>query len=205
MKSGVTVSRDMSAQVLARIQKLVKNRVLVGVPSDKASRDDGMEINNAELAYIQSNGGTIRIPEHTTTQYRSIKPDGEFARNGRFVRKDKSNFSTTHTVPAYAVTLPPRPFLKIGVEKSVPDFTPELKNAGAAILAGKPDVARQFLERAGIRASRAAQSVIKDGTVLHPLAPATIADRRSRGRRGIKPLYDTGILLRSITYVVESK
>ncbi|EDQ1733578.1 hypothetical protein GPM47_003738 [Salmonella enterica] len=205
MKSGVTVRKDMSALVLARIQQLVKNRVLVGVPSDKANRDDGMEINNAELAYIHSNGGTIRIPEHTAMLYRSMRPDGEFTRNGRFVRKDKSNFSTTHTVPAHTVTLPPRPFLKIGIEQSVPAFTPELKKAGAAILMGKPDVARQFLERAGIRASRAAQSVIKDGTVLHPLSPATLTDRRSRGRRGIKPLYDTGILLRSITYVVESK
>ncbi|EJA5025982.1 hypothetical protein MVS05_000951 [Salmonella enterica] len=205
MKSGVTVRQDLSALVLARIQQLVKNRVLVGVPSDKANRDDGMEINNAELAYIHSNGGTIRIPEHTAMLYRSMRPDGEFARNGRFVRKEKSNFSTMHTVPEHTVTLPPRPFLKQGVEKSMPEFTPELKKAGAAILAGKQDVARQFLERAGMRASRAAQGIIRDGMVLYPLAPSTLASRRSRGRHGIKPLYDTGILLRSITYVVESK
>jgi hypothetical protein len=55
MKTGLTVLHDDLAKMAAGIKKLATTRVLVGVPSDKATRTDG-PLNNAQLAYIQNNG-----------------------------------------------------------------------------------------------------------------------------------------------------
>lgn len=47
------------AGVLARLQTLKKVAVLVGIPSEKASRT-AADINNAELLYIHTNGSPLR-------------------------------------------------------------------------------------------------------------------------------------------------
>lgn len=205
MKSGLTVLADHSQDIIDALNNLVRKDVLVGIPSDKAARDDGAEINNAVLGYIQSYGGTIRIPEHVVTLNRQINADGTFANNGRFVQAKAANFSTDHVVASYTVTLPPRPFLDIGIANARAQITEKMRQAAAAAFDGNEAAANRYLESAGVIASNAAKAVIQGGSELTPLAPSTLAARRARGRNGIKPLYDKGILLRSITYVVRNK
>jgi hypothetical protein len=41
--------------------------VLVGIPEDKAGREDGSPINNAELGYLHSTGATVEIDGTTVT------------------------------------------------------------------------------------------------------------------------------------------
>lgn len=202
MKSGLTVRADNAEAVLSALRSLSKMDVLVGIPSDNSGREDGGSLNNAELGYIQSYGGTIQIPERTTTVNRKILADGSFASNGRFVKASKSNFSTIHAVKAYTVTIPPRPFLDIGIEEAKSDIVGHLKNAGQAALSGQLSSAVASLERAGIVASNSAKNVIQSGDKLSPLAESTLRSRRSRSRVGEKPLYVTGALLRSVTYIV---
>ena len=67
MKSGVTVNIDNAASILESIKKLSGMDVLVGIPADKASRDDGSKLNNAEIGYLQSTGATISIDGTTVT------------------------------------------------------------------------------------------------------------------------------------------
>ncbi|MCC3717973.1 hypothetical protein LLP99_17005 [Rouxiella badensis] len=205
MKSGLTIRVDNLRDVLDALKQLGNKDVLVGIPSDRAERQDGMEINNAELGYLHSFGGTIRIPEHMTTVYRQISDDGSFKRNGQFVQKAKSNFATSHKVAAYSVQLPPRPFLHMGMAQSRDEVAELMKQAAVAALSGNADQAEVMLNRAGVVASQAAKQVITAGDQLTPLSERTLESRRSRGRNGTKPLYDTGQLLRSITYVVRSK
>ncbi len=78
MKSGLVLRADNAQAVLDALKTLGNRDVLVGIPSDRAERTDGMEINNAELGYLHSFGGTIRVPEHMTTVYRQIDDDGSF-------------------------------------------------------------------------------------------------------------------------------
>ncbi|BBQ66610.1 hypothetical protein ABEL12_25545 [Klebsiella pneumoniae] len=204
MKSGLTIREDNYSVVLDALKQLSGTDVLVGIPADKAEREDGAPYNNAELGYLHSTGATITIPEHTTTIYRQVDAHGDLKRNGRFVKASKSNFSTTHTVPAQVVTIPPRPFLDIGIEDSRDKTTAKLKLAAQAALDGNAVLAEKHLESAGQVARDAAKAVIGDGDRLTPLSEKTKARRRSNGQ-DVKPLYDHGFLLRAINYVVRKK
>lgn len=93
MKSGLTIVRDNLRKVSKAIDALGRSRVMVGVPSDKASRS-GDAINNAALAYIMENGAPeVNIPARpflkpgiATVQPQiaaGLKKAGEFALQGR--------------------------------------------------------------------------------------------------------------------------
>lgn len=167
MKSGLTVRTDNAESVLESLRQLSGMDVLVGIPKDKAAREDS-PISNAELGYLHSTGATVEI-------------DGE------------------------TVTLPPRPFLDMGIEDSKPRTTDKLKGAAVAALDGKSDVAMRELDSAGQIARDAAKAVIGAGDRLHPLSEKTLERRRAEGIPGEKPLYAHGYLLRSINYVVRKK
>jgi phage virion morphogenesis protein len=68
---------------------------------------------NRRYAAIHQFGGRIEREPSEHTIYRKVK-DGEFARNGRFVKKGASNFATTHYVGAYVIQMPARPYLGFG-------------------------------------------------------------------------------------------
>lgn len=105
------------------------------------------------------------------------------------------------------VTLPPRPFLDMGIEDTQERTTAHLKAAAQFVLEGNAAGAERELERAGIIASDGAKSVIEAGDRLAPLSEKTIQKRREAKPpiAGDKPLRARGYLLRSITYVVRKK
>ena len=202
-KSGVTVRSDTTKDVLKRISSLKDIDVLIGIPEGK-ERADGEGITNAQLGYLQATGATIKIPAHEVTINRSINADGSLRRGGRFVKASKANFSTTHHVGEQIVTLPPRPFLEPGIEKSEKETIPLMRSAVDLALDGKTSEAIAELNRAGQLAADAARNIIGEGTELEPLAPSTRRQRIAKGQ-DIKPLYVTGSLMRSITHVVRHK
>ncbi|WP_101861751.1 hypothetical protein [Klebsiella quasipneumoniae] len=103
------------------------------------------------------------------------------------------------------VTLPPRPFLDMGIEDSRDKTTARLKLAAQAALEGNAGLAEQHLEAAGQIARDASKAVIGDGDSLTPLSEKTLQRRRAQGLPGDKPLYAHGFLLRAINYVVRKK
>lgn len=166
--SGVKIRADNAASVLAGLDRLSKMDVLVGIPESNAVREDGEELNNAEIGYLQSTGATVRLG-------------------------------------GQEVTLPPRPFLDIGVEDSAKVTAKHLKTAAGLALDGNFTGAERELTSAGQLASDAVKRVITDGDRLIPISDMTKANRRAQGLPGDKPLYAHGYLLRSITYVVRGK
>ncbi|QBX80186.1 hypothetical protein [Citrobacter tructae] len=166
--SGVKIRADNVASVLAGLDRLSKMDVLVGIPESNAVREDGEELNNAEIGYLQSTGATVRLG-------------------------------------GQEVTLPPRPFLDIGIEDSAKVTAEHLKTAAGLALDGNFTGAERELTSAGQLASDAAKRVITDGDRLIPISDMTRANRRAQGLPGDKPLYAHGYLLRSITYVVRGK
>lgn len=111
----------------------------------------------------------------------------------------------TVSIGGVEVTLPPRPFLDMGIEDTRDVSTEHLKAAAVFALDGDFGAAEKQLESAGIVASDGAKKVIGDGDRLHPISEATKLARRAKGLPGDKPLYAHGYLLRSITYVVRGK
>jgi hypothetical protein len=134
MKSGLTVTTDNADSVLASLAKLSGMDVLVGIPEGNAAREDGAvkQRGNGLSAITGSNNSD---PEHTTTIYRQVDANGDLKNDGRFVKASKSNLATTHTVPAQTVTLPPRPFLDLGIEDSE-TRQQQLKQAAQEALSG---------------------------------------------------------------------
>lgn len=100
--------------------------------------------------------------------------------------------------------IPARPHLKPGVKSVEPEYLPHLKAAAQKALEGHEEGALVSLERAGMVAANGVKRYITI-TGFTPLADATVAARRRRGRTGNKPLIDTGEYRRSITHIVRKK
>lgn len=113
----------------------------------------------------------------------------------------------TVEIDGETVTLPPRPFLDMGIEDSRDATTARLKLAAQAALEGNAKQADQHLEAAGQIARDASKAVIEDGDRLEPLSEKTIQKRRKMKPPilGDKPLRARGYLFRAIQYVVRKK
>lgn len=135
-------------------------------------------------------------------------PEGNAAREDGQLNNAEIGYlqstGATVDIDGEVVTLPPRPFLDIGIEDTQESTTSHLKAAAQYALEGKAESAERELERAGIIASDGAKAVIEAGDRLAPLSEKTIQKRREAKPpiAGDKPLRARGYLLRSITYVV---
>ena len=133
-------------------------------------------------------------------------PEGNAAREDGQLNNAEIGYlqstGATIEIDGAVVTLPPRPFLDIGIEDTQERTSAHLKAAAELTLEGKAEGAERELERAGIIASDGAKKVISDGDRLQPLSEKTLQARRAKGLSGEKPLWAHGYLLRSITYVV---
>ncbi len=106
-KSVLTVGGRLDAYLRELAAKLDAPGMLEVGFMEGATEPDGTSI--PALAALNEFGGTVTIPARETTIHRSLNmATGEFHRGGRFVKADQSNFATTHAVPEYTVTIPPR-------------------------------------------------------------------------------------------------
>ncbi|UGB46995.1 hypothetical protein LQ772_06805 [Frateuria edaphi] len=103
-----------------------------------------------------------------------------------------------------AMNIPARPFLVPGVEAVQKQVTQQLEKGAHAALDGTQEQVDKAFHAAGLVAQNGVRHQINDGD-FQPLAEATLAARRRRGRTGTKPLIDTGQLRNSITYVIRNK
>jgi hypothetical protein len=112
-----------------------------------------------------------------------------------------------------AAHIPPRPFLRPGVDSSRNEWLPKLEAAGRA--ASNGENFDRLLREAGELAVRAVKRRIQAG-IPPPLSPETVRRRRrrtpgSKYRRkaltpaDVTPLIDTGSLINSITTVIRRR
>lgn len=164
--------------------------VRVGFLED-ATYPDGTPV--ALVAATNEYGGTVTVPEHDVTVNRKIKSDGEFAQNGRFVKADKANFSTTHHVDEYTVTIPSRPFFRDMIQKHKGEWPADL---GKIIKASDYD-ATVSLGRLGKHVEDQLQESIREFSTPGN-AKSTIH------KKGFdKPLVDSSHMLNSVNSEVE--
>ncbi|HGJ5864868.1 MAG TPA: hypothetical protein ACHBZ9_19405 [Arsenophonus nasoniae] len=178
MKSGVALRLDKTSQLFAALHQLTKQDVMVGIPAENSERED-IPFSNAVIGYLNEFGSPAK-------------------------------------------NIPARPHLIPGIRSVETRTTAELKSAAKAILYEEKDKAEQALNRAGQIAVQGVQAVITQSNFV-PLADSTLAARARRGRKGAaqalenrkaglapdnanaRPLIDTGIYRRAITYVVRKK
>lgn len=125
------------------------------------------------------------------------------------VKADREDKGINNAALAYihdqgspAQNIPARPFLGPGIKDAKLEIQRRLEQVAKIALRG---AIRQDIERGLSAVGMTAQSAVRNRITKGPFAvlkPATLAARRRRGRRGTKPLIDTGQLRNSITYVV---
>lgn len=101
--------------------------------------------------------------------------------------------------------IPARPWLVPGVKEAQPDVLKYMAAAGRVALSAAPgsdDKVDQYMNSAGLEAVNKVRAYLQDSSHFQPLAAATLASRRARGRSGVKPLIDTGQLRNNVTYVI---
>lgn len=117
-----------------------------------------------------------------------------------------------HEHGSAAANIPARPFLRPGITAALPAIRAELRQAARAAAAGNSAAVDQHLGNAGQLGADSAKAEIQAG-IPPPLRPATVRRRQrrspgSRYRRAaatpaqVTPLYDTGALLRAITWII---
>lgn len=168
-------NKDLTRALRRALSMLDKSEVLVGIPAEAGQRTDGAP-SNAVLGYLFEGG------------------DSE-------------------------TNMPPRPWLVPGVEAVRGEITERLlqgaRKAIDATLKSDGDVragraeAEKALQRVGLIAQASMQRRIQSG-IAPALSERTIYTRlhRKKNRRSpgpMTPLIDTGVFLKSITYVVMIK
>lgn len=182
---------SMAAATLERLKQQLgqKIQMKVGIPKG-ATYPDGLYI--AAIAVQNEFGGVVTIPGHETTLYRSMGKNGEFNKNGRFVKKSKSNFATQAWVPSYTVTIPARPAWRQTVAEHKDEWSGLFMRF---VKSGGYDVETAF-GRLGDVVVGQLRATIK-GFNDPPNAPSTI---REKGKNN--PLIDSGLTISSITYEI---
>ncbi|QXF35240.1 hypothetical protein CE143_20230 [Photorhabdus luminescens] len=177
----------------ARIRALGKKKVVAGVPASKDKEHNGVSI--LTVATAHEFGAKIKVPAKTVTIYRKMNANGSFAGNGKFVKASKSNFATTHIVPAHMFFIPERSFLRSTFNEKKGDYAKDLTKGIQSELLNDGDLVKAF-EKLGEKVVGDVKAKILSG-VEPALSPKTI-----RRKGSSKPLIDTGQLLQSITYEV---
>lgn len=146
----------------------------------------------AKVAAVNELGGTIEIPAHTSTlYYRQNERTGKVGH--RFVKPHKANFSQSVMVPAYTITIPPRPYFR----RMIAECSPAWGGAMAEALIASDWNSRAALALLGERIKgELQQSIIslKDP----PNAKSTV---RKKGFDN--PLIDTSHMLNSVDYSID--
>ena len=175
------------------IELLEKSRVYVGIPAETASRDDGNDINNAELLYIQTHG----------VRKKSMREEMQPLNEGKPYSKAYEMYIKSHGSPLWHI--PPRPVIEPAINNNKKEIAERLITAyGKAmenIYAGNSmQTAMQHLEAVGMYAQNIVRAWFtnpNNGWASN--SPLTIAKKGSSN-----PLIDTGEMRKSITYVVKS-
>jgi hypothetical protein len=148
----------------------------------------------AYIASIQEYGATISVDEHTTTIFRQTNKAGtEFNKNGRFVKKSHSNFSSEHKVGAHTFNIPSRPFFRTMIAKESPGWG---ALTAEQVKAQNYDAAKA-LDAVGRGIGEQLQKSIHE-TTSPPLAASTV---RKKGFS--TPLIDTSVMLNSVDHEVK--
>lgn len=174
-------------RILEALKKLSEDELLVGVSADTAGSGRGEDINNAELAYIHTNG--VRAAGMKSETDKAVEEGTPYPLALQAYIKE-------HGSPAYRV--PPRPFLEPGIEKHLDLVESGMKAALQDVLDGGDGRAQR--ERLGATMAAKVQAYFQEDNGWPPNAPSTIKKKGSA-----QPLVDTGALRQSITYIIRPK
>lgn len=168
--------------LLKELRGLSKKEIKAGIQGGK-TKDGTADI--VTVAAVQEFGAMI---------FQHPKKDGSFANNGRFVKKSKANFSSTHRSMGRLILIPERSFIRATFDEKSDEIGEHAEAAVTAIINGT-DVSKA-LTLTGQYIEGEIKRKIGSGPFT-PNSPATIRKKKSS-----KPLIDTGHMRQSVRYEI---
>ena len=162
--------------LLKELRGLSKKEIKAGIQGGK-TKDGTADL--VTVATVQEFGAMI-------FQHPKVKKDGSFANNGRFAKKSKANFSSTHRSMGRLIIIPERSFIRATFDEKSDEIGERAEAAVTAIINGADG---QYIEGEIKRK-------IGSGPFT-PNSPATIRKKKSS-----KPLIDTGHMRQSVRYEI---
>ena len=187
----ITGGRKLEA-TLRKLSEKVKKAALLRVGFLEGSQETKNGLSTPLLAYWNEFGGRYRLPERTVTTYKSVGRNGEYNRNGKFVKKREANFSETFNLKESDVYIPPRPFFRRMIRLGRDHWGRDL----AGILKSVDYDAAKGLELMGeLMRGELVESI--RANVYAPLKPSTI-----RRKGNAQQLIDTGDMWNAANFEV---
>lgn len=218
----VIIEEDNSKQLLAAIDELTHLSVLVGIPADSAERSGSSRINNATIGYIQETGSPINniparpfllpgVKNSVDKWMPQMEAAGRLALSGK--GSPQGNLEKAGTIAATAV----QKMIKDGLQPPLAESTViarRLRRDDIHYRVRMQIVALVERRRSLLKARKAMGLSKEQSAQLKQLSAALKQVRKQYGLKRIylrkaqtpaeaTPLYDTGQLLKSITYVIE--
>ena len=185
---NVTTS-DNYGEFTHNIEELKRLQVYVGVPEERSTREESSQINNAELAFLLTNG--VRALEMREEMQSNVDSKG--------YHKAYDMYMHEHGSPIWQI--PPRPIIQPAIEYDKEVLSEILGKALKSTLDGNFEEAEMYLNQAGLEGQAVSQDWFTNplnGWV--PNSPVTIEAKGSD-----RPNIDTGELRKAITYVVKKE
>lgn len=151
---------------------------------------------SAQIAAALKEVATTRVMAGVPAEKSLRKPEA-----GESAEINNAALMYIHEFGAPEANIPPRPVVYPAIRSIQKEVTALLKKIAKLALEGRPEQVQKGFHALGILAQNALRARITDGP-FEPLKPSTIAARRARGRKGDRPLIDTGQLRRALTYVI---
>lgn len=157
----------------------------------EATYEDGTSL--LLVAAVNEFGGTIDIPERTQElHFKYNERTGDIGH--RFVRANKANFVQTVTIPAHKITIPPRPYFRNMIAAKSPEWGESL---GKLMRRYDYDAASALDQMGAIIRDQLQQSIVD---LKDPANKASTLKKKA----GSNPLVDTGHMLNSVDYEVDT-
>lgn len=106
-----------------------------------------------------------------------------------------------HEDGAPEANIPARPVVHPTIRANSDQIAASMKKAGMFALDGNDEGVDRQMNSTGIMMQNAMRRKITTGPFA-PLSERTLAARRAKGHKSVKPLIDTGQLRRALTYVI---
>ena len=144
-----------------------------------------------EFTELQRWHVVVGVPEKTATL-------------GREVGQSNATLANIHENGSPARGIPPRPFLRVSLEKDKPNLIALLNRTSRDFCDGKIKVDATYT-LIGLHAQNTIKAYLRASDNFTPLKEGTLAARKRRGFIGEKPLIETGQLLNSIDFDVRRR
>lgn len=180
--TGLQQAQDALKKELERM--MIDKTVLIGIHEDAGMTDDG-ELTMAQLGAIQHFGADIDHPGGTSYGYKTERD----MINGKvsFLKKGTGYAEIGVTKP-HKITIPPRPWLDVGVKSGAVDYLEVLENHSDDL-----DTALEIIGQIAVGKVQTYMTDLK----TPPNAKSTVAKKGSSN-----PLIDTGAMRQSVTYSI---